>query len=52
MTLKKEVVTMAKLGEIFLCPTCGNGIMVIRAGKGVEVSCCRSAMGRKKLSLE
>lgn len=52
MTPKKEVDTMAKLGEFYVCPNCGNGVIVIRAGKGAEVTCCHSAMARRKLSLE
>lgn len=43
---------MAKLGEIFQCPSCGNCVMVIREGSNPEVGCCRSVMSRKTLTLE
>lgn len=42
---------MAKLGEIFQCPSCGNCVMVIKEGSSPEVGCCHSVMTRKRLTL-
>ncbi len=42
---------MANIGDIFMCESCGNGVMVIKEGTNSEVGCCRFPMYRKKLSL-
>ncbi|MEK6823052.1 MAG: hypothetical protein AABY13_04435 [Nanoarchaeota archaeon] len=35
---------MAKAGSAWVCATCGNGVIVVKAGKNPKVGCCGKAM--------
>ncbi|SFM13263.1 hypothetical protein [Pelosinus propionicus] len=39
---------MAQLGEVFVCPLCGNEVTVTKAGGNPEVHCCGQAMKKKE----
>jgi desulfoferrodoxin-like iron-binding protein len=38
---------MAQLGEVFVCPLCGNEVTVTKAGGNPEIHCCGQAMVKK-----
>ncbi len=40
---------MAKIGQGFVCKTCGNGVLVIKKGRNPKVGCCGKPMMKKKL---
>lgn len=44
----EEVLFMAQLGEVFVCPLCGNEVTVTKAGGNPEVHCCGQAMKKKE----
>lgn len=41
---------MAQVGEAFYCESCGNAVVVIKAGGNPEIHCCGKPMKKKTLT--
>ena len=39
---------MAQVGEVFVCPRCGNEVTVTKSGGNPEIHCCGQAMDKKQ----
>jgi desulfoferrodoxin-like iron-binding protein len=39
--------SMAQVGEVFVCSLCGNEVTVIKAGGNPDIHCCGQAMIKK-----
>lgn len=39
---------MAQLGEVFVCPLCGNEVTVTKAGGNPQIHCCGQPMKKKE----